>query len=194
MDGGYGETEIAKTNVRGSLKRLWRRYSKQGPPFVGPFDDLAGGTQQRRFRNPFAILASQQRQLNVNDRGPYRLLLIPCRRPADAIATVGLELSGLIGDGLISATLRSWETRFGATVVEFGAGRLVLAVGAPPRGYANASRLAREFFALSPPTDSTPGSLRQLSQAFAGNSPAGDLDFDPPMRVTAGTWGFGFDD
>lgn len=163
MDGPDGESEIPGINVQRSLRTLWQRYSRQGPPFSGSFDRLARASQQHRFRNPFSIFASQEQQLDPNDRGRYRLLLIPCHRPADAIAAVGLELSGLIGDGLISAVLRSWESRFGATVVEFGAGRLVLAVNAPPRDATNASRLAREFFVLSPPTRATPDSFRQLS-------------------------------
>jgi hypothetical protein len=85
-------------------------------PRLGP-----GSVRVDRTLNPFELYGAY--------RTPrYRLLLVPCRRPADAAAVLGLGR----GDAELSDALRSWEDRYRAEPVAFGPGDLELAASAPP--------------------------------------------------------------
>jgi hypothetical protein len=77
-----------------------------------------------------------------------RLVVGVGRCPAELVA--GLGWDGAAGDlsGLVT-TLLSWEERFGAIVVELGAGELVLTVAAPPQTAADAARVAAEHRAVA---------------------------------------------
>jgi hypothetical protein len=46
--------------------------------------------------------------------------------------------------------LRSWESRFGARLIELGSGTLLLSVAAPPASAAHAESVAAEHFAFCP--------------------------------------------
>jgi hypothetical protein len=82
--------------------------------------------------------------------GGRRLGLVPAPRPADVPAILGW--SGMINStqdvAAISAVLRSWEDRFGATLVTLGFDALELAVAAPPTTVNRALRLAAEHRAF----------------------------------------------
>lgn len=99
-------------------------------------------------------------------RGTYRLGLVPVERPADVPAVLGW--AGMIKSTeqveAISAVLRSWEDRFGATLVVLGFDELELSVAAPPRTPGRALVLAAEHRSFSLRTFSgQPGNLREYA-------------------------------
>jgi hypothetical protein len=181
------------------LKGAWDAFGRlnrsrgAGPSSV-PFPGLAPWSEHDgKTANPFVIFNAHQNYLTPNDRGPYRLLLVACRRPADAITAVGMELSNDYKNPEISAVLRSWEDRFGARVVLFGTGYVILAVDAPPGTDSDARRLAAEIFALAPPGDALDRSLDDLALSLRGHGRVGDPDFGPDS-YSAHAWLIGFDD
>lgn len=198
MDGGGMVNQIARTNVASLLRGAWDAFgnlnrSRGAGPYSEPFPGMAPSTEHdRKTANPFLILNAQLPQLQSSDGGPYRLLLIPCRRPADAITAVGLALSNDYNDAQISAVLRSWEDRFGARVILLGTGYFMLAVDRPPRTHPDARQLAAEIFALAPPGDALARRLDDLASSLLGHGRLGDLDFDPASYSPA-TWLIGFD-
>lgn len=190
MDGALGVDGIAHVNVARFLASRWAALRRTGPPFVGGFPGLASGPARRRAENPFSTFARYRSQIGRVDSGAYSLLLIPCRRPADAISVVGFELSGPT-DGSWSALLRSWEDRFGAYLVMLTpAGRTVFAVNSPPHDDSDARQLAAEILASTPPQGPAPNALAELTLRLI-RPRAGYLPFDSPMSVTGGTWAFG---
>ena len=98
------------------------------PPPVGP---VGGGGQHR---------------LDPLDRAPHRLGLVQTERPADIPALLGwtgmIKCTDQVAE--LSAVLRSWEDRFGATLVVLGFDTLELSVSAPPRNQARALTVAAE--------------------------------------------------
>jgi len=81
---------------------------------------------------------------------PAPIGLVPARRPADVLPTVGWRTTGRFPTSLpIAAVLRSWEARFGARLLDVGPGAQIrLLVERPPRGMEAAERVAAEHFAF----------------------------------------------
>jgi hypothetical protein len=81
---------------------------------------------------------------------PAPIGLIPARRPADVLPTVGWRTTGRFPTSLpIAAVLRSWEARFGARLLDVGPGAQIrLLVERPPRGMEAAERVAAEHLAF----------------------------------------------
>ncbi|GLY69126.1 DUF4253 domain-containing protein [Amycolatopsis taiwanensis] len=99
-------------------------------------------------------------------RGTYRLGLVPAQRPADVPAVLGWAgmLKSTDRVEAISAVLRSWEDRFGATLIVLGFDELELSVAAPPRSQGRALVLAAEHRAFSVRSFSgQPGNLREYA-------------------------------
>lgn len=174
---------IGKVNVRSLLAHLW--YEEHRSAFPG----LASPAPLRAV-NPFAIFSNYNSDPRL-DGPPYHLLLVPCRRPADAVTVTGLELGpdpGTPTNEEISAVLRSWEDRFGATVVQFGMGWFGLAVASPPTDYDNAMSLATELFAMkgsqTPPDEPVSTDAETL---VTGGSPQRD-----DIVVTRNIWEIGW--
>jgi hypothetical protein len=162
-------------------------------PYAERFPGLAPAqTSGATAANPFTILRAYGPSLGRDGAGPYRLLLIPCRDPADALTVVNLELSEDVSDAGISAILRSWERRFGARVVLFGPGYVIVSVDAPPRTDSVARRLAGEFFAFAPPEDALASSLHDMVPALMGRTSPGS-DF-PSSDYNRGIWAVRFSD
>jgi hypothetical protein len=93
--------------------------------------------------------------LIANKRPSYHLGLVEASRPADVPARLGRP-------GL-SAILRSWEDRFGATLVVLGSRELMLSVTAPPTELHKALVVANEHRSFCP---RIPGTLPQLSRGL----------------------------
>ena len=93
------------------------RFRTRIPPLA------SGSVMVNRILNPFELFGAY-------GTPNYRLLLVPCRRPADAAAVLGLERS----DAEISDALRFWEDRYRAEPVAFGPGYLEFAASASPPG------------------------------------------------------------
>jgi Domain of unknown function (DUF4253) len=117
-----------------------------------------------------------------------RLLLVPSNRPADAITVIGGLDAEMTGPE-ISAVLRSWEERFGATPVAVQPSLAWLGVASPPRSLDQAARLAAEFNVVSPlPPESQTETLADVAAAMTKDQPR------PPtldIRLRAHLWPIG---
>ena len=92
------------------------------------------------------------RYVRDHDDGASRAMLVPAARSADVVTAIGWQgpLNHTEDMALLSAVLRSWETRFGARLIELGFDTLVLAVAAPPVTDEHAASVAAEHFAFCP--------------------------------------------
>lgn len=83
---------------------------------------------------------------------PGELLLVPARRPADALAHLGWSgaCNWSLTAGELAGVLRSWEERFGAYLVSVGSAALDLVVTRPPVTPRQCGLLADEHLALCP--------------------------------------------
>ncbi|MBX7083224.1 MAG: DUF4253 domain-containing protein [Nannocystaceae bacterium] len=109
-----------------------------------------------------------------------RLGVVGVTRPADVVAALGWQ--GPVnhyGDmGALAAVLRSWEDRFGATVIGIGFDTLTLAVTRPPRSLDHAHRIAAEHMAVC------------MDCIYQGS---GTIDEHAHSLVGATTWSFWWD-
>ena len=137
-----GDVEpIDAVDVEALLRRRWEYLNStyQGNESIfGPTPPrLAGGSPPvpEETARPFQRLPRDAQA---------RLLLVPCNRPADAIAVIGGLDSDMTGPE-ISAVLRSWEGRFSAIPVAAEPRQAWLAVESPPLNPDQAAMLAGEF-------------------------------------------------
>jgi hypothetical protein len=195
MDNGGNVAAIARQPVAQLLSRLWqdaRRGDSNRPPFQGPFPGVAPRAPQGPPSNPFALFYANRHAMMGDDLGPYRLLLIPCRRPADALTAVDFHLITSMPLEDISTVLRSWEDRFAAHLVLMGSSAVILSVGSPPRSARDAALLGNELRATSPPDGPTTPS-DELASALMGHASPTSTDY-PPTDFTPGTWAIGWNE
>jgi hypothetical protein len=98
-----------------------------------------------------------------------RIGLVPCRRPADAVAAIGWH--GAInrrGTAQVCAVLRSWEERFGVVLAGLGFATLTLLVPRPPRDGSEALPIAAEVAALCPDVLAEDGPVDGFGYAAGG--------------------------
>lgn len=93
--------------------------------------------------------------IRVSAPGPYAsagLLLVPVERPADVPAALGWTgpLNHGLGPAQLSVILRSWEDRFGATLVALDFDSLELSVARPPDEEAECAAAAKEHVLTAP--------------------------------------------
>jgi hypothetical protein len=81
------------------------------------------------------------------------ILLVPVRRPADALAALGTVETEIAPDADLTAIARSWEDRFGAVITFAGPGELAFSVGSPAKSGAQRRALAAEQIAFAPESD-----------------------------------------
>jgi len=95
-------------------------------------------------------LSMAECQQVLGSLSPAPIGLIPARRPADVLPTVGWRTTGRFPTSLpIAAVLRSWEARFGARLLDVGPGAQIrLLVERPPRSTEAAERVAAEHLAF----------------------------------------------
>jgi hypothetical protein len=104
--------------------------------------------------------------------GPWmtrRLGLVPCHRPADAVALIGWN--GAINSRRaeqVSAVLRSWEVRFGVVLIELRFATLTLLVPHPPGDVSEALPIAAELAALCPDVLSQDGPIDGFGYGSGG--------------------------
>ncbi|CAM3355974.1 DUF4253 domain-containing protein [Tsukamurella hominis] len=106
-------------------------------------------------------------RLTMTERG--RLLLVPVARPADVPAAIGWwgATNAQLTGGDVTAILRSWEDRFGATLVSLGFDTMVLQVARRPTGAEQRKVVVAEHFAFC--IDNSEGfTLEDHSRALAG--------------------------
>ena len=99
----------------------------------------------------------------------WRLGLVPCHRPADAVALIGWQ--GAINSRSpeqVSAVLRSWEDRFGMVLVGLGFATLTVLVPHPPATESGALPVAAELAALCPDVLSEDGPVDGFGHVSGG--------------------------
>jgi hypothetical protein len=123
------------------LRSAWEDYGFDPNQFLG----LAEPSNQRSTTDAFSILDGAE---PWSERPGRRLLLVPCTRPADALAVLGF-LGERLEPAPQCAVLRSWEERFGAFLVDLSPSSVTFAVHAPPATPEQARRLAAEIAAVA---------------------------------------------
>lgn len=162
--------KVEAIDVAETLSRWWDPFCCAGGtgclrPYGANFPGLAKKSQLRvdplaEAGNTGSILAR---------KGTYRLGLVAVERPADVPAALGW--TGMIKStdqvAAISAVLRSWEDRFGATLIVLGFDEIELSVAAPPRLQGRAVVVAAEHRAFSVRSFSgQPGNLREYAASL----------------------------
>ena len=101
--------------------------------------------------------------------GRARIGLVPCRRPADAVAAIGWH--GAINrrsPAQVCAVLRSWEDRLGIVLTGLGFATLTLLVPYPPTDESEALPIAAELAALCPDVLAEDGPVDGFGYAAGG--------------------------
>lgn len=194
MDGSYGLARIGHVNITRLLASRWARLT-EGLPELAGFPGVARGVTRDAVESPFAIVARQLPAFEADDPGPYLLLLVPCRQPADVIDTVGFGVPGIVPGG-VGTLRRSWERRFGAYLVLLSPnGRSVFAVQSRPDNGDQATKLATEILAATAAQSNLPRALNLMSAGVLGaRLGLSDPRTDPPFTTAPGLWGFALGD
>jgi hypothetical protein len=178
------DPSIGDGDALGRLRRLYKDFT--GSKTL-KLKALAAGNPQRDGVDPFDRLAEIW-----NDYPPRRpdsvIVLVPVRRPSDAVAITGFPGSGEVPPRVLATVARSWEQRFGAVPVTAGLGALGFAVSGPVRRD-QAQALALEQSVFAPGSDITVWSEGEpsLAEELAGSADGGDWR-------TRHFWGFGWPD
>ena len=138
-------------------------------PFGTTFPGLASATPGLELLERAEIVETAAEEAYLPDE-PL-LGLVPVRRPADIPAAAGWFGMGTSWDDVVavSAVLRSWEDRFGATLVGLGHASLELAVAAPPWEPSECLAIAAEHYAFCDDTyRGNPGTLRDYANLLRG--------------------------
>lgn len=96
-------------------------------------------------------LSQQEREAFLGSLPAARIGLAPAGRPADVLPLIGWDGTvNPFGDALpVTAVLRSWEERFGATLLQVGFAWIRLLIDRPPRTLAHAQQLAAEHYVFA---------------------------------------------
>ncbi len=115
---------------------------EQLAPFSMRFPGLAPAQQ--------AQLSPEELDRALDSVRAARLGLVPTARPADVLGLVGFHgtINRYDTPAQLSAVLRSWEDRFGATLLEVGFSHIRLLVRRPPRTLPVARSAAAEIWAM----------------------------------------------
>jgi hypothetical protein len=111
-------------------------------PFSREFPGLAPPLDER--------LTAEERQKILRSQRAARIGLAAASRPADVLPLIGWDgAANRWKDSLaIAAVLRSWEDRFGSTLLDVGFAEFRLLAERPPRTLEVAQRIAAEHFAF----------------------------------------------
>ena len=170
-----GLDAVAGQDVSAVLRDLWDA-SVPGPaedeadtvellvPYSRSFPGLAPATtgQAGAAELEAAVLAAN---------GPLRIGLALATRPADAVVSIGWTGAANhdVTAGLLAVVLRSWEERFGATLMHLGFDTMDLLVERPALSSAAAFAVAAEHFAFcSDNVRQGAGSIREYAEDLAG--------------------------
>ena len=185
MDGPEGLAGISRIDVPRVLSSRWRT---NGLGRLARFPGLAPGQSRHAPVNPFALLNSSSVERDIP--GPYLLMLVPCRRPADILSRVGYQISGP-PDETWSAVARSWEARFGAYLLMLTAdGREAFGVQSPPGDQTDATKLDAEILAATSQQSTPVPSLSSMSSALRGRSILSGNPSEPGLSLGRQAWGF----
>jgi Domain of unknown function (DUF4253) len=166
---------VAGLDVSAVLRDLWDR-SVPGPeqdeadtvellvPYSRSFPGLAPATTEQAGADELeaAVLAAN---------GPLRIGVALAARPADALVSIGWTGAANhdVTAGLLAAVLRSWEERFGATLMHLGFATMDLLVERPALSSAAAFAVAAEHFAFcADNVRQGAGSIREYAEDLLG--------------------------
>lgn len=133
-------------------------------PYSRSFPGLAPATTEQAGANELeaAVLAAN---------GPLRIGLALATRPADALVSIGWTGAANhdVTAGSLAAVLRTWEERFGATLMHLGFDTMDLLVARPALSSVAAFAVAAEHFAFcSDNVCQGAGSIREYAEDLAG--------------------------
>jgi hypothetical protein len=159
------EHRVGTVDPAAALARWWDS-SCCGGACLRPFGATFPGLARRPSRRADPLAEAGNTGSVLAAHGRYRLGLVQTERPADIPAILGW--TGMIKStdqvAELSAVMRSWEERFGATLIALGFDTLEFAVSAPPRSQGRALTVAAEHRAFSLPTfTGQPGNLREFA-------------------------------
>ncbi|QWF81630.1 DUF4253 domain-containing protein [Amycolatopsis sp. CA-230715] len=133
------------------LSRWWDPSCCDRRDCLRPFGATFPGLAKRTARGVDPIAEAGNTGSVLAARGHYRLGLVETERPADIPALLGW--TGMIKStddvAALSAVMRTWEDRFGATLIVLGFDALELSVAAPPKNQSRALAVAAEHRAFS---------------------------------------------
>lgn len=185
--------DIEDVDVAACMEERWMETARLNRdymlgPYAEPFPGMAPASEGIPARNPFSVYGAQVWS-GPPEGPPYRLLLVACRRPADAISVAQLDFHQHVPNPITSAILRSWEDRFGASPVVWTPSTINLGVSAPPCSLEAARKLAGEINAVYPPGDVLSRSLDDQALALVDGP---DARYDDVGRAP-GVWLIGGD-
>ncbi|MDT7729169.1 MAG: hypothetical protein QOI21_5745 [Actinomycetota bacterium] len=162
------EHKVPLVDPAAALDRWWDSSCCDGA-CLRPFGARFPGLTRRPARRSDPLAEAGNTGSVLAAHGEYRLGLVQTERPADIPAILGW--TGMIKStdrvAELSAVLRSWEERFGATLIVLGFDALELSVSAPPRNQARALAVAAEHRAFSLPTFAgQPGNIREFASGL----------------------------
>jgi len=170
-----GLDPVAGPDVRAVLRDLWDAGVPSPDedeadtvelliPYSRSFPGLAPATTEQAGAAEFeaAVLAAN---------GPLRIGLALAARPADALVSIGWTggANHEATAGSLAVVLRSWEERFGATLLHLGFDTMDLLVARPARSSAATFAVAAEHFAFCPDNvRQGAGSIRGYAEDLLG--------------------------
>jgi hypothetical protein len=148
------------------LSRWWESSCCGAADCLRPFGTDFPGLARRSTRGADALAEAGNTGSVRAARKPHRLGMVQTERPADIPALLGW--TGMIKStdqvAALSAVLRSWEDRFGATLIVLGFDELELSVSGPPRTQGRALAVAAEHRAFSLRSfTGQPGTMREFA-------------------------------
>ena len=169
--------ELAGLDGRALLPRLWADavpdeeedadYTAEAlDPFSRAFPGLAAATSGAAGPEALAATAASL-------AGPLRIGLVAAPRPADAVVAMGWNGAVNCHESPVplAVVLRSWEDRFGATLLHAGFDSLDLLVRRPAASEQEALAVAAEHFAFCPDNVyQGAGSIRDYAAELPGAS------------------------
>jgi hypothetical protein len=144
MSGHADLTRLGAVDAREVLRLAWDDW------FEEPFGGLAEPGEMDappQSQDPFADAGHGFGMPAAHDARLW-LLLVPCNRPADALAILDWSYSEMAPE-VTAALLSSWEERFAAVPVQLQPASVVLHIGAPPTSLAQAHALTAEIAATT---------------------------------------------
>lgn len=155
-DDPVGVGEIDRMRAEAQLESLWhsKTHDYRGNPLEDPYIDAELAPFSRQFPGlapaTDAELTGEQVTGILDSLGPRRLGLAPAQRPADVPPLIAWQAGNrYFRDAApVAAVLRSWEDRFGATLLAIGFDEISLLAARPPRTIGHAQRIAGEHWAF----------------------------------------------
>lgn len=143
--GSVAAATVLAENWSGSLPEDEEEFDEDAAGEVAPFGLRFPGLAPGQSHS----LTDGEVAQALNLVGSARIGLVPASRPADVLALIGHDTVNRDRDPRpLAAVLRSWEDRFGATLMEVGFAHIRLLAQRPPRALPDARAVAAELWAM----------------------------------------------